>query len=181
MCLCVHLCVGVCIWSQVPVEPRGHGFPGAFQVVVSPLTWVLGTKPRDFARAVCSLNCWAISPTPLLAIFFNKTKKYNRTIIHSHRVSRSLNMPYGPGGSSGVAFRWEMELEVRGIWMTGTSHLCSWVLVSCSHRKVPLLSQLQRKECRKTRRRNTAKYSSQHFLSNKPQAPVMRMVRAWSW
>jgi hypothetical protein len=36
------------------------------QIVVSHLTWVLGTAHWSSARAVCSVNCRAISPAPSL-------------------------------------------------------------------------------------------------------------------
>lgn len=65
-----HLCVLCeCAHVQVPKEARmGHWMPwhSSQKHLLSHLKWVLGTKPGSSAHS--TLNCWAMSPIPVLFI-----------------------------------------------------------------------------------------------------------------
>ena len=70
VCVCLDICAPPCVYL-VPSEPRREGehigFLGAGGTHgYEPPERVLGTKPRSSERAASALNCWAVSPAPLL-------------------------------------------------------------------------------------------------------------------
>lgn len=71
MCLCVCMCLSIShAYSQVSAEDRrGCQVPRIWSFDLAALshpTWVLRTKLRSSTKAVCTLNCWANSPVPLI-------------------------------------------------------------------------------------------------------------------
>lgn len=60
VCLCV--CVEVYVYSDHGGQEENKiASELELKSVVSQMTWVLGSKPWLFARAIEDLNCWTIS------------------------------------------------------------------------------------------------------------------------
>lgn len=73
MYACTHLCVFMCTWVQMPLEPRvARSLELKLKVIVSSPTRALGIEFRFSERAVCILKSCALSPINLLGFLPNK-------------------------------------------------------------------------------------------------------------
>lgn len=87
MCVSMDVCTGVWRYPQWP-ESAVSFLELKSELVVSSLTWGLGTKPGSTAEAAASPRCWAASPASTKPFLSCKGDYYHGTHQHNLKISK---------------------------------------------------------------------------------------------
>ena len=111
MCLCGCMCTLACEYTQRPEV--------GLKSSVSCLEWLLGMELGSFRRGTSVLNCWALSPGPILKLL-NKHLGYENDLWVKQLLYKHDNLSSNPQNPCkarhGNAYLWSKSFsnEMRG-------------------------------------------------------------------
>lgn len=135
--LCVQVCGSQwrCPWRSEVIDPLGT----RLRATVGPLTWVLGTEPRSFTRAVWALNCWVIVSASKDCVFSQRQAHHRECRLDSLQWVHCCHV-FSKKGTKwhGVREAWQRTLNYFAMYdlciyrLATIAHYSYWFIPGCA-------------------------------------------------